>query len=307
MIQLENFRSLPLYKLVPVESEYTEIAIVDEPAINEYFMLFNEENIKMTFNDEKKIIKGAVMLPNVPIYRNDKLGERFVIYDEEGIKLTAQLFMKNGLLFNSDHSEKHLDVDIIESYFATEPNEFNVPSGSWIVSAKVNSDEIWNKLKQNKYGFSVQFLGENKLIGVQEFKKETNKMDLKQKLTDAINLVLFGEEKEVIKPEEFVDAPVVEDVPVEVPVEDVPVEDVEVLTEEKVSEMINEAVMSATEQIMSAVKQMFDEYKTSTDTTVQGMSKQIEDFGKQTVTVPVSEVINTNVTPNKFDYLKDIK
>ena len=89
-------RKLPIYKIVPLECDFLEIAVVDNPAIEEYFLMFNEEPIKMEFNADQQIIKGPVMIPNKLIYRNDKLGERFVTYDEEGIQLSATLFLKNG-------------------------------------------------------------------------------------------------------------------------------------------------------------------------------------------------------------------
>ena len=197
MIKLEEFRALPLYKIVPIESELTEIAVTDEPAIGEFFLLFSKEEIKVEFNDEKRIIKAPVMIPGLPIYRNDSLGERFVIYDEEGVKTAAELFMRNGLLFNADHTDEYLQINVLESYFTTEDNEFGVPAGSWVISAKVNSDELWNKFKTNKHGFSVQFLTRNELIGVHKFNDDMP--TLREKLLQAINSVLFETQEVEVK------------------------------------------------------------------------------------------------------------
>ena len=195
-------KKLPIYKIIPVESDFTEIAIVDDPAIEEFALMFNkdENQLPLNFNSEKMEIYGAVMKPNQLIYRNDKYGERFVMYDEDGIKKSVELFLKNGFKFNVEHTKKNVDVQIIESFFATENNnDLNVPIGSWIVRAKVNDEKFWKQLKNNeKFGFSFQANFLNEIVGVKEinFNKQiqNNSMSLKEKIVKFLNEVLVEDE-----------------------------------------------------------------------------------------------------------------
>ena len=135
-------KQLPIYKITIADDYSLEIALVDDPAIEVDFLKFNAEELKMEFNEDKMILKGAVMIPNQLLYRNDKLGERFVTYDTLEVEKAAMLFLKNGMKFNKQHSEVDAKLDILESYLATENNLLNVPTGSWIISAKVKDDAL---------------------------------------------------------------------------------------------------------------------------------------------------------------------
>ena len=54
------FNNLPLYKIIPLPNDNIEIALVDEPAIEEYFHFFSKESEIITFNSDKMIIEGIV-------------------------------------------------------------------------------------------------------------------------------------------------------------------------------------------------------------------------------------------------------
>ena len=273
----EKFRKLPIFKIVPLECEFTEIAITEDPAIEEYFLKFNSEEIKLEFNTDKQVITGAVMLPNKLIYRNDALGERFVTYDEDGIRTAASLFMKNGLRFNSEHTENILPIEILESYFAKEDNEFNVPKGSWIVSAKVNDKTLWSKLKESNLGFSFQSIFSNELIGMEQINFNKNEMDLKEKLSTAINVVLFA-----------VEAPAEITAPVEAPVE--------APTKTEVTpEMVNEAITKAIEVVMQEVDAKFLAFEEKINGTQAEFKSQLEKFSNEPLSVPVTETVEKQV------------
>lgn len=310
---LKNFRNLPIFKIIPLECEFTEIAITDSPAIEEYFLKFNSKEVKLEFNADKMIITGPVMTPNTLIYRNDSLGERFVTYDEDGIKMAAGLFMKNGLRFNLEHTDKILPIEIIESYFAVADNKFDVPEGSWIVSAKVNDKDLWGKFKENKLGFSFQSLFKNELIGVEKLNfNNEERMNLKEKLSAAINTVLFSETE---APVDVVETPAVEEVVVEETVETV----VEMSAEEVVEETpeapeapvvdeaiqnaINEAIAIARDEIMTEVASVLAELQAQN----VEMSAQLEKFSKEPLSIPITETVTNPVkleTP--YSYLQGI-
>jgi hypothetical protein len=302
---MNKFRKLPIFKIVPIESDLTEIAITDDPAIEEYFLKFSEDVVKIEFNSDKKIITGPVMVPDQLIYRNDSLGERFVTYDREGIHKAATLFMKNGLRFNREHTDIKLEIDIIESYFALEANSFGVPEGSWIVSAKVNDDDLWNELKSANKGFSFQSIFKNELVGTEQVNFNKQTMSLKEKLLDAINSVLFSEEVQtpVEKVEEFAEeTPIEPEQPIEQPIED----EVKPLSEDMVKEMIDGAIASATEQIMIAVKGLVEQVKES-EVAMSAMRTQLEEFSKQPLSQPITETVTNAPTESGFSYLSGVK
>lgn len=287
--------------------EATEIAITDDPAIEQFFLKFSGEPLKIEFNTDKQIITGPVMIPNSLIYRNDALGERFVMYDEDGVKKAASLFMRNGSKFNSEHSDNKLpQVEILESYFTKIDNEFGVPENSWVVSAKINDLNLWEKLKSNDMGFSVESMFSNELIGMEELKFNNNlnknKMDLKEKLMAAVNAVLFGEVKEVVEEvkvemaaDPVVETPLPKDAPTTSP------------TLDEIKAMITDSIAAAYETIMQEVESKITEVCAPQDAKLVEMSAQLVEFGKQPITQPITtETVDNTTTGSSFDYLKGV-
>lgn len=256
--------SLPIFKIIPIESEYTEIAIVDEPAIEEYFLAFSNQ-ISLEFNTDKMTITGPVMIPDKLIYRNDYLGERFVVYDAEGIKIAAELFFKNGNRFNTDHSEA-AGIQIIESWFDKTGDIY--PKGTWMITAKVKDPKVWSLIKEGEWqGFSFQAIFQNELIGEKSLKfNKTNMNELKVKLKQAIDKILFAEEP--------MEVPVIDPVEVE--------ETVVVITEDKVNEIVTEAVKVLTETINEVINGIETRLAALESQTAEATEK-IEEFGKQEI------------------------
>ncbi len=58
-----NKRDLPIYELYVEDSEHIGLALVDSPAIEQDFMFFSEQSIKMQFNDDKMMVKGPALIP----------------------------------------------------------------------------------------------------------------------------------------------------------------------------------------------------------------------------------------------------
>jgi len=268
---------IPIYKIMLTDAESIEIALVDEPAIEVDFLKFNSEQIKLEFNEEKMMVKGAVMIPDKMLYRNDMLGERFVVYDANEIQKAAILFLKNGMKFNKSHSDIQASLDIVESYIATETNELNVPVGSWIISAKVKDNALWQEVKNGTFnGFSLQGLFSNELIGTQELQfNKDEKMEFKEKLQAVIDAVFFASEKPVITPE-------VVEVEPEVAPEVAPEVTVESFSKEQVEELILNAATSITEKFNSQLEALTNQLKES--------NAKLEEFSKQPLSAPVQEI-----------------
>ena len=273
-------KQLPIYKITIADDYSLEIALVDDPAIEVDFLKFNAEELKMEFNEDKMILKGAVMIPNQLLYRNDKLGERFVTYDTLEVEKAAMLFLKNGMKFNRQHSEVDAKLDILESYLATENNLLNVPAGSWIISAKVKDNALWQEIKNGTFnGFSMQSLFSNELIGVQELQFNNNKeMNFKEKLQTVIDAVFFANEKSEVKPE------VTEEVIPEVVVE---TETPLAFNKEQVEELILSAITAITEKFNSQLEALSSQLTES--------NAKLEEFAKQPLSTPVQEVVEKTI------------
>ena len=144
------------------------IAFVDAPAIGLNYQAFAPHKFEI-INEEKRIVMGAAMIPDLPIYRRDERGEYYAIFRKETIKaLVQKLFKENKHNnFNEQHNAfKILDGVYIYQSFITDqelgilaPKGFeNVADGTWFIAAKVENDEAWSKVKEDGIlkGFSVE-------------------------------------------------------------------------------------------------------------------------------------------------------
>lgn len=163
-----------IYKAV-IDSDITSelevdfIGLVDRPAIQKNFLAFNEQKQKFVLDEEKRIVHGPAMVADLPIYRNGNgLGEHYVVFDKEAIQTIVEKFSKKGYMsnFNLFHDEQQqvTDVTIFNSFIInselgiTAPAGFeDLTDGSWFITAKVNNDAVWEKVKDGTIkGFSVE-------------------------------------------------------------------------------------------------------------------------------------------------------
>ena len=282
-------KTLPIYKITFTDEESIEVALVEDPAIEVDFLKFNSEAVKLEFNEDKKVVKGAVMIPNQLLYRNDRLGERFVTYDSFEIEKAATLFLKNGMKFNKSHSEIQASLDIFESYISAENNDLNVPAGSWIISAKVKDDSLWKEIKDNLFnGFSVQAIFSNELIGTQElqFNKQKEEMDFKEKLQAVIDAVFFANEKPVVEtPEVVVDA-----------APEVIKQSVEMFSKDEAEKLILDAIAAVTKEFNSQIEVLSSKLTES--------NAKLEEFSKQPISTPVQEVVENKIVSSNNPALR---
>lgn len=144
----------------------TDISLVEYPAIESGFLCFSKDNeTKYIFTDnEKHIVTGAVLIPDKRIYRNDGNGVYNVYFSRETIRKISEQFFNDfkNKSFTLEHSDITNDVVIVESWIKeTETDKstalgLTAPVGTWFISAKINSPQIWQDIKNGKYtGFSV--------------------------------------------------------------------------------------------------------------------------------------------------------
>lgn len=161
---------LPLYKVHIDDFDLTTgvdaVAIVDHPAIEKSFMAFTEHKpIQLYFSEkaDRRIVTGALMVADMPIYRNVAGQEFYVQFDAQTIEAIAQRFFEMGYQskVNLQHDGKIVEgVVMYESLIVDKERGMqfqDLPEGSWVGSFKVNNDEVWERIKSGEMkGFSVE-------------------------------------------------------------------------------------------------------------------------------------------------------
>ena len=158
--------------LLDEENEYSgidAISVVENPAIESDFIALKSQEIKFAeVNKEQKILMGAALIPNKPIYRKTKEKEYYVYFSPETVKKASELYLIKGNQSNAtlEHKEKIEDLTIVESWIVEDVSmdksaKYNfegIQKGTWMVSMKVNNAEIWNDfVKTGKVkGFSIE-------------------------------------------------------------------------------------------------------------------------------------------------------
>lgn len=160
------------------------ISLVRRPAIMEDFIALEDEQSDLykqviLSEDDKQIITGPALIPDIEIIRKDDDGTPFYIrYSRETIERIAQKFAKLRSNYSviKDHKKDKIaeKTFIYESWITGAKDKsselgFDVPEGTWMVSLKVEDDQLWQEIKAGKYkGFSIE--------GLFKFKKSSRKV-----------------------------------------------------------------------------------------------------------------------------------
>lgn len=165
---------LPVYELT-LNDENTgvkAVALVDFPATGLDYQTFKSHtnyDFKIV-DEEERVIMGPVMVPNLPIYRNDEeRGEYLAVFRKDTIKQIVKQYYKEQRqgAFNEMHSSLH-DIDGVHMYqsFLTDETKGilpplgweNIADGTWFGAASVENDAIWEKTKKDGIykGFSIE-------------------------------------------------------------------------------------------------------------------------------------------------------
>ena len=166
---MQKYKGLPIYWL-DIENETNGVeyvSLVDEPAIERNFIkLSKETEIKFSVNDEKRVVLGPALVPDMPIYRRNPDGyEYYVKYSADAIKRIAEKFFADH---NSTNVNLEHEVDVngcvyFQSYFIDREHGINPEGfedcvdGTWMLAAKINNDEVWQLIKEGVLrGFSIE-------------------------------------------------------------------------------------------------------------------------------------------------------
>ena len=180
------------------EAGVEAISIVESPAIESDFVALKNQEIKLAEVDkEKKILMGALLIPNKPIYRNGSEGEYYIFFSKDTIVKASQMFLQNGNQSRStlEHAQALNGLTLVESWIVEDKVKdktalygLDVPVGSWVGSVKVNNEKVWNEyVKTNKVkGFSIEGYFADKMEAPKEAIEEQMAEQLLNQIKDIV-------------------------------------------------------------------------------------------------------------------------
>lgn len=174
------------------------ISVVESPAIESDFLALKNQEFKLAEVDtEKRILMGAALIPNKPIYRVEgsegtkDFKEYYIYFSKNTVRKASELFFIQGNQNNAtlEHQLEITGLTAVESWIVEGEQDksrmynLNTPVGTWMVSMKVNNDEVWQKVKKNEIkGFSIEGYFANKLDRPNESTKDSLEVEAQLKI-----------------------------------------------------------------------------------------------------------------------------
>lgn len=262
------------------------VSLVEDPAIESNFIALSKE--KKLVQLEKRLLVGAALIPNKPIYRNINGREFYISFDEATIEKLAQDFLANDYQHNItiSHQEGVDDIVVVESWIKTSENDksvdygINEPIGTWFISVKVNNDEIWDRVKNGEYkGFSIEAM-----VGLDENLELNKELIMNEELIEKLREIIYEAIGKTPKAEEIIEetvGEVIEEEPIQL-------EDVAKLKEE-IANLVAEVERLKSErdelesklQDSEASKEKMDVEMKSVKTELESAKSEIVKMSKQ--------------------------
>ena len=145
------------------------ISIVEYPAIEEDFVALskNKEYKFQEVDTEKRLLTGALLVPNKPIYRRDGEEEYYIIFSKDTIRKASELYLMRGQQNRATYEHfKPIDgLTLVESWLVTDKENdksnsygMDLPIGTWMGTVKVNNDQVWEDFVKTGMvrGFSIE-------------------------------------------------------------------------------------------------------------------------------------------------------
>lgn len=158
------------------------ISLVEFPAIEENFVALSQHKVEFkTLDEDKRIVVGLALVPNKKIYRRKKDYEYNIVFSDETVRKASELYLKSLKNNNTtlEHQSLTSGVSVIESWIVEDERMdksniygLNASKGSWVVTMKVDNDNVWEDIKNKKYlGLSIEGIFSDK-VDLSEEKSE---------------------------------------------------------------------------------------------------------------------------------------
>ena len=175
-------------------SGISAVSLVEAPAIeSDWIALKNQEFKFAEVDKEKRILLGAALIPSKPIYRQSEDNEYYIYFSKSTVRKASELFFKRGNQNKStlEHEVPLTDLTVVESWIVEGEQDksrhynLDVPIGTWMLSMKVENDDIWNNyVKTGKVkGFSIEGYFANKMERPNEPVKQSAELEAEQLLS----------------------------------------------------------------------------------------------------------------------------
>lgn len=178
------------------------ISLVEQPAIEENFVALKDQKEYQlkTLDADKRIVLGALLVPNKTIYRKDGKEEYYIYFSKETVKKASELFLMNGKQNNATLEHK-FDIEgltLVESWIVENKEKdksaiygMDVPIGTWMGAVKVNNEDIWQDFV--KTGQVLGFSIEGFFLDKEERPKEKIKDNLSSEIKAGLQLLKLKE------------------------------------------------------------------------------------------------------------------
>jgi len=173
--------NIECYELILKDEEDGTFALsfVENPAIQQDFIYFGEGKEIMQFasvDNDKRLVVGAILLPDVKIIRAKEDGSPYYVqFSKDTVAQIAQKYIKDNNANNItlEHNKPVKGISLVESWVAQsmqydKARVYGLPVklGGWYGVFAVNNEDIWqNYVKTGKVkGISLEGLFSHELI-----------------------------------------------------------------------------------------------------------------------------------------------
>ena len=178
----------------------TAISLVENPAIEENFIALKSEKYELAEVDkEKRLLMGVALIPNKPIFRKGNPEDYYIFFSADAVRKASERFFMNGNQSEStlEHKKAIENLTIVESWIVEGEQDksrmygLNAPVGSWVVSMKVNNEDIWeNYVKTGKVkGFSIEAMMADKMERPKDSGIDKDELEAQKFLDTVIDII----------------------------------------------------------------------------------------------------------------------
>lgn len=148
------------------------ISLVEQPAIEENFKFFSKDGKQpakfATVDNDKRIVMGAVMIPDMHILRLDEDGNQYnCFFSKDTVRRVSELYMQQSKHKNAtlDHQRVVNGITTVETWIVedskvdkTTLHGLEYPVGTWVACMKIENEDVWqNYIKEGVVkGFSIE-------------------------------------------------------------------------------------------------------------------------------------------------------
>ena len=175
------------------------ISFVNDPAIEENWVALNKQEIAFkSIDDDKRIVVGIALKPDLLIPRVKGDYQFNVIFSKETVKEASHLYLKqlNNNEATLEHEEKAEGLSVVESWLVEDPKNdksniygLEASEGDWVVMMSVDNDEVWAKVKDGTFlGYSIEGSFADRVIEASKPKEMTEERAAELLLVEPENL-----------------------------------------------------------------------------------------------------------------------